>query len=304
MAVKGRILRIERSSNKDGHGLRTVVFFKGCPLSCEWCSTPESQSVYFEVGFVRSLCRFCRQCESVCPEGQILCDAERGTISSGGGCSGCRRCVQICQHDAVRLYGRDFSSDELVEEIARDDIFFHHGGGVTLSGGEVLMQPEFALAVLKGSADLGIDRTIETCAFAEWRTIRPLLDYLPNIFIDLKMMDAQKHLRYTGAENKIILENIRKIDAAGTTNITLRVPFVPTVNDNVENYEAMAEFCSGLKNLSVVEVLPYHRLGIETYKNLGRPVPFPELTPPSRSDMENKIYPLEKLNGVQLKIAY
>ncbi|MDO5115502.1 MAG: glycyl-radical enzyme activating protein [Synergistaceae bacterium] len=302
MVRRGRVLRFERSSNKDGFGLRTVVFFKGCPLKCAWCSTPESQSIAYEAAFLRSACLRCGRCESACPEG-IIYKSEGGTMRAKSGCSGCSACVDACPHDAVRLYGREMTAGEVMEEIQKDSIFFHHGGGVTLSGGEVLMQPEFALEILTLCRESGIDAAIESCGFAGWEAVAPLLDYLNGIFIDVKIMDGAKHRRYTGADNAAILDNILRIDASGKTKITIRTPFIPTVNDDVENYESMASFCERLHNLSAVEILPYHRLGIETYRNLGREAPFPDLLPPSREEIEAAVFPLERLKNVALRIG-
>ena len=303
MSVSGRILRIERSSNKDGLGLRTVVFFKGCPLRCEWCSTPESQSLQYEIGILHSRCTLCGKCAEVCPEKIIKCSIDTGIFINNSGCTSCGRCKEVCTHNAVRVYGRDMSSDEVIQEISKDDVFFHHGGGLTLSGGEVLYQPEFATEILKKSFELGIDNTIETCGYAQWDLICPMLDYLPTIFIDLKVMDVEKHRLYTGVDNTLILENILKIDGSGKTKITIRVPFVPSVNDTVKNFVQLAEFASKLKNLSTVEILPYHRLGIETYRNLGREISFLNTLPPSKKEILETIQPLYDLKDVNVRIS-
>lgn len=303
MSVKGRVLRIERSSNKDGDGLRTVIFFKGCPLSCKWCSTPESQELRHEIGFVRAKCARCRKCESACQQHAIGFASEKGVFAVGTNCSGCGVCVKLCPNSALKLYGRDMTSDEVVHEITKDDVFFCHGGGVTLSGGEVLMQPDFALEILKGVADVGIDRTIETCAFAKWEHIEPLLEYLHSMFIDIKIMDTEKHKYYTGADNGLILDNVKKIDARGQTRITVRVPFVPGVNDDRDNFEKLASFCGGLKHLAAVEILPYHRLGIDTYRYLDRKAVFADTLPPTREMIEDKIEPLRKAGDIKVKFG-
>ena len=303
MSVAGRVLRIERSSNKDGFGIRTVVFFKGCPLRCEWCSTPESQSLRHETGIMRSCCTLCGKCAEVCPENIIQCSLDGGITVDNSLCIGCNKCKNICPHDAVRVYGRDMSSDEVIAEISKDDIFFHHGGGLTLSGGEVFYQPLFAKDILKKSFELGIDNTIETCGYGKWELISPMLNYLPTIFIDLKLMDPAKHKFYTGVDNAVILENIKKIDSTNKTKTTIRVPFIPSVNDDTENYEQMAEFCTKLNNLSAVEILRYHRLGIETYRNLGREVPFPYILPPTKEEILKKIKPLYNLKDVSVQVS-
>lgn len=303
MSVIGNVLRFERSSHKDGSGLRTVVFFKGCPLKCKWCSTPESQSMMYEIGFLHSRCVRCGKCGSACPEGLVYEAGASGMRAEPAGCTGCSACVRTCPRNAVRLYGAEMSSEKVMDEVLKDDVFFHHGGGVTLSGGEVLMQPEFAREILGACREYGIDVTIETCGFARWEAIWPLLDYLNEVFIDVKLMNAEKHRQYTGVDNTVILDNILKIDATGNTKITVRTPFIPTVNDDVENYEKMASFCGRLDNLAAIEILPYHRLGIETYKNLGREVPFPEVLPPSRAAIEEVVFPLNRLRNAVVRIG-
>lgn len=303
MTIMGRVLRIERSSNKDGSGIRTVVFLKGCPLRCQWCSTPESQSLQYEVGILRSRCILCGKCAELCPEKIIRCDADAGVSVKGTGCTGCGRCRNACGQNAVKIYGQDMSSDEVIDEITKDDVFFLYGGGVTISGGEPLYQPKFTTDILRKSFELGIDRTIETSCYAAWELIMPMLDYLPTMFIDIKIMDPETHKRYTGIDNSLILENIKRIDQLGKTKITVRVPFVPSVNDSISNFEQMAGFIMGLKNISAIEILPYHRLGVETYKNLGREVPFPEISPPSKQDISVKIQPLNELKNTVIKIT-
>ena len=187
-------------------------------------------------------------------------------------------------------------------KISKDEIFFHHGGGVTLSGGEVLAQPHFAYEILVQCHELGIDTTVETSCFAKWTTIEPMLRFLNHMYIDVKIMDDKVHRSYVGVSNKLILENIMKIDAMSNTAFTLRVPFIPGVNDNMNNFEQLCEFVMPLKNIRAVEVLPYHRLGVETYKNLGLENPFADCLPPSRNSMERVVRPLNRLRGLPVRI--
>lgn len=281
MTAKGRVLRIERSSSYDGDGLRTVVFFKGCPLHCIWCSTPESQNIFPETGCIRGKCLRCGTCIRTCPQKALSADKD-GFPHRTGDCNSCGLCVRNCPAYAFCLYGKEMTSDDVVAEIVKDEPFyFQSGGGFTLSGGEALSQPEFALDIFKKCAHLGINGTFETCCYVPWENIEPLLPYLPVIFIDLKHMDDAEHLRLTGCGNKLIHENIKKIDSAGTTKIVIRIPFIPTVNDSDKNLREMMSFCSGLKNLREVELLAYHRLGAETYRRMGLEPPLPDIQAPT-----------------------
>lgn len=302
MPLSGQILRFERSSNKDGSGLRTVVFFKGCPLRCKWCSTPESQHFYLEVGFSRALCIKCGKCVQSCPKGLIMSREGMPYMPNSYSCDSCGKCKDICLKNAVKLYGAQMSIADVMAEISKDEIFFHHGGGVTLSGGEVLAQPHFAYEILVQCHELGIDTTVETSCFAKWTTIEPMLRFLNHMYIDVKIMDDKVHRSYVGVSNKLILENIMKIDAMSNTAFTLRVPFIPGVNDNMNNFEQLCEFVMPLKNIRAVEVLPYHRLGVETYKNLGLENPFADCLPPSRNSMERVVRPLNRLRGLPVRI--
>ena len=218
MAKTGRVLRIEKTSIHDGEGLRTVVFLKGCPLRCKWCSTPESQRMEIEKG-----------------------------------------------------YGKDMTVEEVVKEICKDEIFFFHsGGGVTISGGEVLMQADFAKEILKSCMELGIPTAIETSLYSSYDKIRELLPYLTSMYIDFKVTDERRHEFYTGVSNKRIKENLVKVDTEFDGDIHIRIPVIPTVNMNENNMEDTIKFLNNLKHIKDIELLPYHRLGLETYERLGR----------------------------------
>ena len=218
MSKTGRVLRIEKTSIHDGEGLRTVVFLKGCPLRCKWCSTPESQRMEIE-----------------------------------------------------KEYGKDMTVEEVVKEICKDEIFFFHsGGGVTISGGEVLMQADFAKEILISCMEQGIPTAIETSLYSSYDKIRELLPYLTSMYIDFKVTDERLHEFYTGVSNKRIKENLVKVDAEFAGDIHIRIPVIPTVNMNENNTKDTIKFLSNLKHIKDIELLPYHRLGLETYERLGR----------------------------------
>lgn len=236
---KGMVLRIERSSIHDGDGFRTVIFLKGCPLRCQWCSTPESQS--FEV------------------------EAAAGAV-----------------------YGKQMTVEEVLREVRKDSTFyFHSGGGVTLSGGELLSQPEFSLAILKNAKRECINTAIETCFAGPWENIGEILGYVNTAYVDLKLFTSDLHRQYCGVPSDQILENLSATnDAKGNFRLVVRVPVIPGINDSCEELSKIGAFCSGLKRLDRIQLLPYHRLGTATYKKLGRPYLLEDVKPPSQEDME------------------
>lgn len=267
----GNILRIERTSIHDGDGLRTVVFLKGCPLRCWWCSTPESQHAKVQKGYLKNRCTGCGTCAVSCKKGALKLSDENKIIIDGDKCDMCLICFEKCPHGAYKMYGSLMTVEELEREIAKDEIFyFHSGGGVTFSGGEPLNQYEFLSEIMKRCKLMGINTAIETSLYAPYENIEKILPYLDVLYVDIKLMDRKQHHMYTGVYNDIILENIMKIDdSIHPVDIYVRIPVIPSVNDGRENLLKTVEFCSRLNKLKEIELLPYHRLGIETYKNLG-----------------------------------
>lgn len=279
--LRGNILRIEKSSIFDGSGLRTVVFFKGCPLRCRWCSTPESQSFAPQRGHDTALCAGCGLCASQCPT-KMGPDDHRAAD-----CQFCGNCVTFCPQHANIIYGREMQVSELLEIIAKDDVFyFHSDGGLTLSGGEPLCQPEFAAALLKGARELGVHTAIESSFYAPYPAVEQLLPHLDHVFCDIKHMDAAAHLSHTGVDNQLILENITAAAASPFPfTMTARLPLIPGLNDSTQNLTATARFCATLARPVQLELLPYHRLGLNTYRKLGLPDPLPGVEPPSAAEM-------------------
>ena len=287
----GSVLRIEKTSIHDGTGLRTVVFLKGCPLQCLWCSTPESQSALPQKGYAHDRCTLCGTCIEVCPR-KALSFSEDGTrvVTDTEKCDACFECVRKCPSRAMKAYGSLMSVAEVVREIAKDEIFyFHSGGGVTISGGEPLDQAEFVRAILLECRDRGIHRAIETSFYGPWEKIETLLPLLNLVHTDLKHPDPWEHKRLTGIDNALIMENIRKADESPYRfDLVLRTPLIPGVNDSEDALSRSAAFAKELKKLKEVEFLAYHRLGLETYRNLGWEYPLEEIRTPDRDYMLSK----------------
>lgn len=305
--MTGSVLRVERASIHDGQGLRTVLFLKGCPLRCLWCSSPESQRPDPEKGYARDRCTECGICVNVCPAGALSIPEAGGKVRMDAGkCKNCFVCVAKCPQRAWKKYGSMMSVEEAVQEIAKDEIFFFHsGGGVTISGGEPLSQADFVGEVLKRCRERGIHTALETSCYAPWERVEKILPWLHVLFADLKHMDREMHQQWIGSDHTLVLDNIRKIDqSAYPVEIFIRIPFIPGVNDSDENLAKTADFCRSLKKLKGIELLPYHRLGMETYKNLGIEYPLKDLLPPGpEHTLERAGFLAGRQPGVPVKVG-
>lgn len=288
----GVILRVEKTSMYDGDGLRTVVYLKGCTLSCQWCSTPESQSYQLELGFNPSRCRSCLKCIEKCPEGAIHPGKDGISIRiEETKCTHCFTCVTTCPAGALKAYGFEKTVDEIIREVEKDEIFyFYSGGGLTLTGGEPLSQAPFVQKILHACRQRGIHTALETAGFVSWDSFELVLPLLDLLYFDLKHLDPIEHEKLTGQRNELILENLRKIDdSAHSTELIVRIPLIPGLNDSKENLIATGLFCKTLKNLKSLEVLPYHRFGVETYDFLGRQYPLKNLRSPGKDPVEEMV---------------
>lgn len=268
----GVIFDIQRFSVHDGPGIRTLVFFKGCPLACLWCSNPESQRFGAEVLFDAERCVACGGCAEVCPHRAIRRGGDRIQYERET-CVACGRCVDVCYAEARTLAGRQVTVDEAVAEVCKDAPFFaRSGGGVTLGGGEPLAQAKFALGILKECRAQDIHTAIETCGHVPWPAIEAILPWTGLFLFDLKHLDVLKHRSHTGGDVNLILSNLQQLAASGA-RVTVRVPVVPDFNDTPEDIRSIADRVVSL-GIRELHLLPYHRLGQNKYRLLGRPCDF------------------------------
>ena len=279
--AKGIIFNIQRYSIHDGPGIRTTVFLKGCPLKCFWCQNPESQEIKPEILINKSVCSLCGRCIDVCPAGANRL-SERGSIIDREQCLGCGQCVVVCSAQGRALVGKEMTVDEVMNEVLRDKTFYDNsGGGVTLSGGDPVMQPEFSLKLLQRCKEQGLHTAIETCGFASWPVLERLLNHTDLILYDIKCLDPIRHQKTTGKNNRLIIENAKKI--AKNKAMRVRVPLVPGFNDSVEEIGEILEFVKGKLKLSSadIELLSYNKLGEGKYDRLDRECARPSLEPQS-----------------------
>lgn len=264
------VFDIERYATKDGPGIRTVLFVKGCNLSCSWCQNPESQAFKNQVMHYSSKCTGCERCIEACPENAIRFSENYGYITDDSICSRCGKCIDACFYDARKMIGHEYTEEELMDRILADKSFYDEsGGGVTFSGGEpLLFHKDVRDIALKCQAE-GIHTAIETAAAVEWKIVESMLDCIDLFFIDLKHIDDDDHRKYTGAGLDKILHNIIELSRRHS-NVIVRIPVVPGVNHCVDVMHRMLTFLSGKTEITEVELLPFHRLGTGKYSGLGR----------------------------------
>lgn len=262
------LFNIQRFSTHDGNGIRTTVFFKGCPLGCLWCHNPESQSEKKQVLHNAERCVLCGKCVSNCPkgaislwEGVLTTDEER--------CIGCGICADECFNCAREIAGQEYTTAQVLDVIKRDKTFYaESGGGVTFSGGECLMYPQELTELLKECRQIGIHTAVDTCGFAPWESIEKTLPYTSIYLYDIKCMDPQRHKRLTGADNKLILKNLRLLKENGA-DIWFRLPLIEGANCDEENILATLALAQEIRP-SEVSLLAYHNTGSFKYSRLGR----------------------------------
>jgi len=267
-ALSGRVFDIQRFSIHDGPGIRTTVFLKGCPLRCIWCHNPEGISPDVDLSFIPGNCIGCGYCFRTCPNGAHRMEGDRHVLDRSK-CVKCGACTRECYAGALELVGRDMTVREVVDEVLRDKPFYETSdGGMTLSGGEPMMQIDFTEALLIAARENGLHCCVETCGCVEFSRFERVLPHVDLFLYDIKETDRQRHIEYTGAPNDRILSNVRKLHDLGA-RILLRLPVVPGLNDRDEHFEALAELARNMPRIEGAEIMPYHRLGVGKVERLG-----------------------------------
>lgn len=265
----GVIFNIQKMSLHDGPGIRTTVFLKGCPLHCQWCSNPESQTISPQLMVYSIRCIGCKKCIEACEENALIFHEHKIEYVDRNKCLYCFKCAEVCPSQALEITGRVAEVSEVISEVLKDRIFYaNSGGGVTFSGGEPLFQPIFLYKLLRAAKKEGLHTAVETCGFSDWIHIKNILGFTDIVLYDLKLVDSDMHYHWTGRDNKKILSNLRKIASIDKKKLWIRIPIIPGINDMKS---AVFEFKKIIDEIlpEKVSLLPYHEYGVNKYDKLG-----------------------------------
>lgn len=299
---------VKRYALHDGPGVRTSIFFKGCPLHCLWCDNPETQEMHEELNYYVDECNFCGRCVEACPYGAISVrkngqiHIERELCRTD--CYPNPPCVEACYMSALQVVGKKVTLTSLMQIIEKDaDIYHRSGGGVTVTGGEPGLQSRFVIRLLRKCREYGINTLIETCGYTDWESLAKIVEHVDFVFYDIKLYDSELHKAVTGKGNNLILQNaVLLSQKAGRLGIkmVIRTPVVPGFTDSPTNLEAIANFVASELATNYVELLPYHRLGKGKYKPLGYQYRLSEVKPPTGVEME-RLRKIFERKGLQVE---
>jgi len=300
--AKGIIFDIKRYAIHDGPGIRTTVFLKGCPLRCQWCQNPEGQESKPEIMLRSTRCaKECYACVSACPQGAISKNG-RQVVFDKEKCDLCAKCEDVCVYEALKIVGKEVTVQEVMDEIVKDRVFFDEsGGGITFSGGEPLMQLDFLEALLEEIKKKNIHVTLDTSGYVSFEDLEKVSNKVSQFLYDLKIIDDEKHKKYTGVSNKLILENLLKLSER-RKSVYVRIPLISSINDDERSIQMFTEYLHTLKNIKQISLLSYHAGGCEKYKALGKEGFLKTFQPPSNERIE-EIKEILVNSGFSVKIG-
>ena len=287
--MTGTIFDIKKFAVHDGPGIRTTVFMKGCPLRCWWCHNPESMQLQPQIVFFENKCIGCKRCFEACTTGALRLEGET-RVYERDTCKVCGQCAEACYAEAQVKEGKEVTVEEVLAEVEKDRPFYENsGGGMTVSGGEPMLQKDFVLELFKQAKAADLHNAIDTCGQAKWEDLSEVLQFVDLVLFDMKEMDPDRHKAFTGVDNTLILENAERIRDLGKP-MMLRIPVIPTCNARLENMQAAADFFRDFPNIEYVELLPYHRLGESKWERLGKEYDLKGIETPEDDD----VTPLEQ----------
>ncbi len=299
---QGLVFNIQRYSIQDGPGLRTTVFLKGCPLSCKWCHNPESVRPSPELMSHDRKCIGCGRCVEVCPEGAISLDSASGRVINRGKCTLCFRCVAVCPTHALERIGACTTVADVMAEVERDEVFYRKsGGGMTVSGGEPLLQWAFTWSLLQAGKERNLHTALDTCGYARWPALEKVLEYVDLVLFDIKHMDPQRHKEGTGVSNSLILSNLHRV-VAKKVRVWVRLPLIAGYNDSPDNLRRVVEMAARL-GIEKTAAFPYHELGEGKYEGRGREYPCAGARPPVDGRIE-ELHQMAREKGIAFAIGY
>lgn len=283
MSKKGLIFNIQRFSLHDGPGIRTTIFFKGCPLNCLWCQNPEGLSSKKELFQYSGKCIGCSSCLEICPEGAISFSDSEPSIDRSI-CKLCMTCADNCPTGALEAIGTEMTVKEITDEVFKDRVIFEEsGGGVTLSGGEPLLQLGFVIELLKAMKELDINTAVETSGYVSMEALKIVSPWTDLFLYDLKLLDPEKSKEYTGISSKPVIDNFKYLAQNGS-QLIVRMPLIPGVNDHRDHLRLMADILNEI-GINELELIPYHNLGVHKYRGLNMDYQLQELEAPSKNQM-------------------
>lgn len=300
--MKATIFNVERFSTEDGPGIRTVVFLKGCTLRCKWCANPESQAFRPEVLFHANACVGCGKCVEICPQGAVSYREGFGYITDPSKCDLCGECIRGCFAGARTMAGTEYTVESLMEVLLRDEAYYHEsGGGITFSGGEPLLHSQFIKECAKQLHARNISVLVETCGMVPKENMMDAAGFADIIYFDFKHHDPEQHRLYTGADNRLILENLMWLDDHFKGFLSVRYPYIPDHNSSDHEIEQFIKLIQSMKHVAEVWFLPYHRLGLPKYQGLGRVYEMGEMKSLKMKDIAY-LTDYEKVCGIPVRI--